>query len=69
MQEKLKPSVKLIGVDGNVFNIIGRVRRALYDAGLREKATEYMGKVGDARSYGRGSLPVDGVRRSQVTRN
>jgi len=34
MQEKLKPSVKLIGVDGNVFNIIGRVPRRNCGAGV-----------------------------------
>ena len=34
--------VKLVGEDGNAFAIMGRVRRALIDAGHHELAEEYM---------------------------
>ena len=33
-----KPPCKLIGEDGNVFSIIGRVRRALTAAGQEDRA-------------------------------
>jgi len=42
---KYKPIVKLIGSDGNAFAIIGKARRALLDAGLREEAERYMAEA------------------------
>ena len=41
MIENNKPTVKLVGEDGNVFNIIGRVSNALKKAGLLEQAKEF----------------------------
>ena len=46
-----KPSCKLIGKDGNVFNIIGLVRRALQKAGQPEKAREFCERAVAAESY------------------
>ena len=46
-----KPTCKLIGQDGNVFNIIALVRRTLIDAGDREKAHEFAEKAMDQHSY------------------
>ena len=46
-----KPTVKLIGEDGNVFNIIGLVCRALKVAGEREKAQEFQEQAFQAKSY------------------
>jgi len=37
-----KPRCKLIGKDGNVFNIIGLVRNALRNAGQLEQAREFV---------------------------
>lgn len=37
-----KPRVKLVGEDGNAFAILGKVQRALKDAGLKEQAKEYV---------------------------
>lgn len=36
-----KPVVKLIGTDGNVFSIIGKVSKALKSSGEPEKAREF----------------------------
>ena len=37
-----RPKVKLIGEDGNAFYIIGKVSRALKDAGMPDKAEEFL---------------------------
>ncbi len=42
---------QLVGEDGNVFNVIGRVLRALNKAGLRDKAQEFKKRAFSARSY------------------
>ena len=39
---KQKPTVKPIGEDGNAFNILGRVKRALVKAGMQEEAKAFM---------------------------
>ncbi len=36
----VKPRVKLVGEDGNAFAILGRVRRALRDAGASPECVE-----------------------------
>jgi len=41
-QTKQKPKVKLIGEDGNAFNILGKVNRALVKAGMHEEAKAFM---------------------------
>jgi hypothetical protein len=46
-----KPTVKLIGEDGNVFNIMGIVTRELKRNGLIEEAKEYTEKVFNCDSY------------------
>jgi hypothetical protein len=48
---KGKPKVGLLGEDGNVFNIIGKVRQALVKAGLKDKADEFAAKAFECRSY------------------
>jgi hypothetical protein len=47
----MKPTCKLIGEDGNVFNIIGLVRRALRQAGDLEGAAEFKRRALLAHSY------------------
>lgn len=37
-----KPTVKLIGTDGNAFAILGKVSDALRRAGLREEAEKFL---------------------------
>lgn len=46
-----KPRCKLVGEDGNVFNVIGRVRRALRDAGQGERAREFVERAFRCGSY------------------
>lgn len=46
-----KPQCKLIGEDGNVFNIIGIVSRTLKDFGYEDKAVEFTKKAIKSHSY------------------
>jgi hypothetical protein len=46
-----KPRCRLVGTDGNVFSIIGTVKRALERAGQRERASEFVAKAMQAKSY------------------
>lgn len=46
-----RPVVRLIGEDGNVFAIMGRVRKALADAGRDEQASECLNRMTAAGSY------------------
>lgn len=46
-----KPRCKLIGTDGNVFALAGRVSRTLKKAGMVEKAKEFTEKLKQCRSY------------------
>lgn len=46
-----KPRCKLIGEDGNVFNLIGLASKALKAAGQREQAVEMQNKCFSAGSY------------------
>lgn len=47
----VKPIVELVGQDGNVFNIIGRVTKALKRAYLPQKAKEFQEKALSCGSY------------------
>ena len=40
-----KPKAKLVGADGNVFNLIGIASRSLKRAGQNDKATEMSERV------------------------
>jgi hypothetical protein len=46
-----KPRCRLVGVDGNVFVIIGTVKRALERAGRRERASEFVATAMRSKSY------------------
>ena len=46
-----KPTVKLIGQDGNVFNIIGLVEKALRRAKQEDRAKEFTNRAFNATSY------------------
>ena len=47
----MKPVCKLIGENGNIFNLIGIARRALKEADEPEKANEMTERVMQAGSY------------------
>jgi hypothetical protein len=49
--EAPKPACKLVGTDGNVFAIIGRVQKALVKAGLESRAGEFVRRAFAATSY------------------
>ena len=48
---KLKPPCKLIGEDGNVFNIIGKVCSTLKQYGMTDQAEEFKIKAFACHSY------------------
>jgi len=47
----VKPVCKLVGTDGNVFAIIGKVRRSLKQAGQVDKVKEFTELALKAGSY------------------
>mgnify|MGYP006399766091 FL=1 len=48
----MKLKCRLIGEDGNIFNLMGIVSRTLKEAGEPEKAEEMIRRItGDAKSY------------------
>ena len=49
--EPRRPSCKLIGTDGNVYSIIGRVRRALVADGQEDRAREFVERAFRSGSY------------------
>lgn len=46
-----KPTVKLIGQDGNIFNLIGIASQALVRANQKDKADEMTEKIMSSGSY------------------
>lgn len=51
MTTETRPLCKLTGQNGNVFNIISRVRRALINAGMPEQAKEFVDAAERAERY------------------
>lgn len=51
MDKSKKPKCKLVGIDGNVFSIIGTVSKALTRGGQPDKAKEFTQKAFAAKSY------------------
>ena len=49
--EKKKPRVKLVGENGNVFNLMGICSRALKDVGMKEESKEMCNKIFNCGSY------------------
>lgn len=47
----MKPVVELSGENGNIFNLIGVVRRALEQAGKKEEAEEMVKRAHNSSSY------------------
>ena len=46
-----KPTVKLLGEDGNAFSIIAHTRRALLEAGRPEQASQFSAEAFGSKSY------------------
>lgn len=51
MEEDRKPTCKLVGEDGNIFSILGRVSRALKENGKTDEAKEVSERVMLSGSY------------------
>jgi len=49
--KKEKPKCKLIGTDGNVFALAGRVSQALKKVGMEKEAEEFSAKLLKCKSY------------------
>ena len=49
--EKKKPDCKLIGEDGNIFNLIGIASRTLRQNGMAEQAVEMRDRIRESNSY------------------
>ena len=49
--EREKPDCKLIGEDGNIFNLMGLAARTLRRNGLAEQASEMTGRIHECGSY------------------
>jgi len=47
----MKPKVKLVGEDGNVFNLMGLCSRALKNIGMKEESKEMCEKIMKCESY------------------
>lgn len=48
---QVKPTAKLVGANGNIFNLMGIASRALKDAGLKDEATKMIHEVTGCGSY------------------
>ena len=49
---KMKPKCRLIGENGNIFNLMGIVSKTLKEAGEPEKASEMLNRIPkEARCY------------------
>jgi hypothetical protein len=46
-----KPKCKLIGTDGNVFALLGKVIKCLKDNGMSDKVNEVKSKLTKCKSY------------------
>lgn len=46
-----RPEAKIIGEDGNIFNVMGIASRALKNAGFKEESKEMIDRVTNSGSY------------------
>lgn len=51
MEEVQKPKAKLVGTNGNIFNLLGIASKSLKTAGQKDKATEMSKRVMSSNSY------------------
>lgn len=47
----MKPKCKLVGEDGNIFNLMGIASRTLKKAGLTDEAKEMVDRIMKSESY------------------
>lgn len=46
-----KPRCKLVGANGNIFNLMSIASRTLKEAGLKEQAVEMRERIFESKSY------------------
>lgn len=51
MEEVQKPKAKLVGANGNIFNLLSIASKSLKTAGQKDKATEMSKRVMSSNSY------------------
>lgn len=51
METTIKPKIKLIGEDGNIFNLLGIASKALIKAGQQENSDKMTQEIFDSGSY------------------
>lgn len=51
MYNKVKPVCKLVGENGNIFNLMALARKSLRDAGMNEEADALVHQVVRQKSY------------------
>lgn len=49
--ERMKPKCKLIGEDGNIFNLMGIASRTLRRNGMQNEAKEMVERIESSKSY------------------
>lgn len=47
----MKPRCKLIGKDGNIFNLMGIASTTLKEADMKEEAKEMVDRINNSKSY------------------
>ncbi|CAK7037320.1 hypothetical protein [Tissierella sp.] len=47
----MKPKCKLVGKDGNIFNLMGIASRTLREVGMKDKAEEMIYRINNSKSY------------------
>lgn len=47
----MKPKCKLVGQDGNIFNLMGIASRTLKGVGLEKEAAEMVDRITKSKSY------------------
>ena len=59
MDEKKKPKCKLIGEDGNIFNLIGIASRTLKRNGLKEECEEMIERIEKSHRYSEALMIIE----------
>ena len=59
MEERRKPKCKLIGEDGNIFNLMGIASRTLKRNGLKAECEEMVERIENSHSYSEALLIIE----------
>lgn len=59
MDERKKPKCRLIGEDGNIFNLMGIASRTLKRNGLKEESEEMIKRIEESHSYSEALMIIE----------